>query len=61
MGGDRGENYGRCYNTSCCSIGTNKIISVIASVSFLRDDAGSQAADVGDGGLGDGQDRAGTL
>lgn len=33
----------------------------MASVSFLRDDAGSQAADVRDGGLGDGQDRAGTL
>lgn len=27
----------------------------------LRDDAGSQAADVGDGGLGDGQDGAGAL
>lgn len=30
-------------------------------MSFLRDDAGSEATDVRDGGLGDGQDRAGTL
>lgn len=61
MGGDRGKNYGWCYDTSCGSIGANKIISAIASVSSLRDDAGSQAADVRDGGLGDGQDGAGTL